>query len=190
MFEPYIHQTTLGIEFTGNPVTPAQSGSNPVSGTYRMVVNGSQGSSGSYVLEASIPWSNLGGTYTPSIGDQIGFGIGINDADQAGNTRDYQVMWSTNSDYLSVNSKYFPAVILVEDAPAATDCAEAVEMSPFLPSILSANFSDDDCIVNLRDFAVLADDWLGSWDIVDLADIAEQWLDCIDVTGNDASCVW
>jgi hypothetical protein len=35
---------------------------------------------------------------------------------------------------------------------------------------------NNDCVVNLEDFAILAIDWLGSYDINDLAEMTSEWL--------------
>jgi len=147
-----IYQSTCVIELGGsNPLTITPFGT-PAPGTYRMVVNAD-----SYVLEASIPWATLGTSFTPAFGSIIGFGIGVNDADEAGDVRDTQSMWATSSNRLWENSKYFPTVELVETAPAQTTCTEQWDNgfgSPY-------DFNKD-CIV----------------DVEDLADFVASWLDC------------
>jgi hypothetical protein len=35
---------------------------------------------------------------------------------------------------------------------------------------------NNDCIVNLEDFAILASDWLGSYNINDLLEMTSEWL--------------
>jgi hypothetical protein len=36
----------------------------------------------------------------------------------------------------------------------------------------------NDCVVNLADMAVFAQDWLDATDLVDLIIFAQDWLDC------------
>jgi hypothetical protein len=48
---------------------------------------------------------------------------------------------------------------------------------------------NNDCRVELRDFAELADDWPISYDVNDLAEMAEDWLIDCDVTPGDPACV-
>ena len=35
---------------------------------------------------------------------------------------------------------------------------------------------NNDCVVNLEDFAILASDWLGSYGINDLVEMTSEWL--------------
>lgn len=146
-----IYQTTSPIELDqANPVTITPVGQPVSGGTFKMVVNSS-----SYVLEAAIPWSSLGTGYTAAIGNVIGFGIGINDADQAGDTRTRQIMWGTLAANLWSTSASFPEVQLTDVAGAQPTCDEIWETGFGLLSDFNR-----DCIVNLLDFAVLSYDWL------------------------------
>ena len=48
---------------------------------------------------------------------------------------------------------------------------------------------DDNCKVELRDFAELAFDWQIAYDANDLAEMATNWLIDCDVTPGDPACV-
>ena len=147
-----IQQTVCVIELTGSPLDITPFGISPVTGgTYKMVVNDN-----SYVLEASIPWTSLGSAFAPVAGDAIAFGVGVNDADEAGNVRNTQRMWATDSGMLWENSINFMNVRLAQDAPTQTTCEEMLANG----FDLALDF-DKDCIISLSDMALFLVDWLG-----------------------------
>lgn len=49
-------------------------------------------------------------------------------------------------------------------------------MSPVPDGDISGPLGEPDCLVNLYDFVMLAEEWLGLHNLEDLLDIAQYWL--------------
>jgi len=84
----------------------------------------------------------------------------------------------TLNDAISTGSGASPAVLAALEA--ASDHLPIVadyDTGSFCINRPAADLNDD-CKVDFFDFAVLAEDWLGNYDLSDLATLAEDWLEC------------
>ena len=157
-----IFASYCAIELTGsNPLDITPAGSDAASGTYKMTVNDN-----SYVLEASIPWANLGvdDAFTPADQVRIGFDIMVSDSDDP-NTRNTQLTWASTWNTLQGSSAQFATVQLLDGTPPQSSCSEQWDNGFGLLYDLNK-----DCEVDLADFAA----------------VAIKWQDCS--TPGDAGC--